>query len=122
MPNIAAEMPASSPSKSGPPSPGGSPSTEQPTTPPTESPRSRAFRTAFSWSFSVPPETSPIAAICAWTAMPRRASHCSASAPAAQSGAVRRPEFLPPPVGIRPVSIHWPKSAWPGRGTVRSAP
>ena len=40
----------------------------------------------------------------------------------AQSGAVRRPEFLPPPVGMRPISIHCPKSAWPGRGIVRSAP
>ena len=120
MPNTAAEIPDSRPSKSGPPSAGGSPATSHAIVPPTESPAFFARSIASTISCSrVLPHTD---ATPAETRMPRRASHCRQSAPAAQSGAVRRPEFLPPPVGMRPISIHWPKSACPGRGIVRSAP
>ena len=116
----AADSSDSRPSKSAPPRPAGTPVTVQTMVPPTESPASRARAISSDiFSGSVSPW---IVSTRAETAMPRVFRNCRQTPPAAQSGAVRRPEFLPPPVGMRPISIHCPKSAWPGRGIVRSAP
>ena len=110
----------SSPSASAPPSPAGRPVAVLTTQPPTESPASRAASIARTCrrAFVSPWIDSTVAS----TAMPRAARNCLQSPPAAQRAAVSRPEFFPPPVGMTPVSIHWPKSAWPGRGTVRPTP
>ena len=122
MPKIAALIRFSIPPNSGSPSPG-SPMTPHSTIPPTESFSAAAaaissciFSPAASSSTGNAREaarkscsslrptgsngvsaTPPTAAICAPIRTPRRARICMHTAPAAQSGAVRRPEKCPPP-------------------------